>query len=164
MTQSKWHNPWRTFVRRGPARTRADSAGLRADSSGVRPKFRLGGVRLAGGQSGGSPPDFRHFWRTPSGSERPRGGMAEVSAKKVRVSARGVRLRTNGPPRTFDGGLRHQADSLADFCPPKRSPRRKSERTPPYSGLLSALLRTFVRLSAEFCPPQRTTTQRVDIT
>ena len=74
------HNPWRTFVRRGPARTRADSAGLRADSSGVRPKFRLGGVRLAGGQSGGSPPDFRHFWRTPSGSERPRGGMAEVSA------------------------------------------------------------------------------------
>ena len=43
------HNPWRTFVRRGPARTRADSAGLRVDSSGVRPKFRLGGVRLAGG-------------------------------------------------------------------------------------------------------------------
>ncbi len=142
------------IIRGGPL-SAADPSGLNQTPSGSarsppkRPPRRTPPSPLeVRRKSGGLPPLL-------ADSERPRGGMAEVSAKKFRVSARAVRLQTSGPPWTFDGGLRHQADSLADFCPPKRTPSRKSERTPPYSGLLSALLRTFVRLAADFCPPCR---------
>ncbi len=69
-------------------------------------------------KSGGLPPDFRHFRRSPSGSERPRRGLAETPANrtppdlpprtKVRQSAVKwtVRRTSADPPRTkVRGGL-----------------------------------------------------------
>ena len=123
----------------GPERTPPDSARTLAESA----------IKFKSADSAEVRRRVRQFWRTPSGSERVRGGLVDIPAKKVRQSARAVRRRTIGPPRTFDGGLRCQADFQADFCPPRRT-------LGGLPGRLRCMADFQADCQADFCPPPRT--------
>ena len=143
-----------------PPRTRADPLGLRRTPSGparsppkipprrtppLPPDLRRTSATFGGVRAGPSGPDADWRKLPPIGLRRTfRRGQKSASPPSSGLFG-GLRRTRRGQKSAADfhlgGGLRHHADSLADFR----------------GGLLSAYWRTFVHLLADFCPPRKTT-------